>query len=220
MSQRPALLVDLVTDIVCPWCYVGVRSMLNAQKNLARDFDVLLRYRPYQLGPDTPSEGVDREAYYRQRFPDAEVRALGRARLVDAARRAGFEFDPSIPTRLPNTLDALGATRIAASEGAGTPYVRALYDSYWMDGADIGSAATLADIAETAGFDREGFLARLERGEKRDETRADAQALRAAGVTGVPTFIINEQRGFSGALPPADLEAAIRRAADHAEVMH
>ncbi|MEQ1931169.1 MAG: DsbA family oxidoreductase [Parvularculaceae bacterium] len=220
MTQKPELLVDLVTDIVCPWCYVGLRSMLNVQDNLARNFDVSLRCRPYQLGPDTPVEGVDRQAYYESRFPDADVRAQGRARLIEAAQRAGFDFDPSIPERLPNTLDAHRAARIAASEGAAAPYVRALYDSYWLHGADIGQATTLADIAEMAGLDRRGFLARLECGEKRDETRADAQALRAAGVTGVPTFIINERRGFSGALPPADLEAAIRRAANHAEEMH
>jgi predicted DsbA family dithiol-disulfide isomerase len=204
----------MAADVVCPWCYVGLQSLFMALDALARDFEVALRFRPYQLNPDTPLEGVDREAYYRARFPDAERRAAVRAHLVEAAKTAGAAFDPSVPKRLPNTLAAHRALRIASSEGAAEPYARALYETYWRDGADIGAPAVLADVAAAAGLDRADFLGRLERGDKQAETSADAAAMRAAGVTGVPTFIVNERRGFSGALPPKDLEGAIRRAAD------
>jgi predicted DsbA family dithiol-disulfide isomerase len=214
MTRRP-LLIDLVTDIVCPWCYVGLQSLLRVRDHLSTDFDAALRFRPYQLGPDTPEEGLDREAYYQRRFPDAEQRRQTRARLIEAAKAAGAEFDPSVPRRLPNTLNAHRALRIAASFGEAEAYARALYDGYWRDGADIGAPETLADIAESAGLARQDFLNRLLAGEKRAETAADAAALREAGVSGVPTFIVNERRGFSGALPPDHLEAAIRRAAGY-----
>jgi predicted DsbA family dithiol-disulfide isomerase len=214
MTAKTPLLIDMVADIVCPWCFVGLHSLLQASEALARDRDVTLRFRPYQLNPDLPVEGVDREAHYSRKFPDAARRAQMRIALIEAAKAAGAEaFDPLLPRHLPNTLNAHRAMRLAAAEGAALPFAGALYDAFWLKGRDIGATATLADIAADAGLDRADFLARLERGERREETIADAEGLRDAGVAGVPTYIINERRGFSGALPPHDLEAAIREAA-------
>ncbi|NWG72630.1 MAG: DsbA family oxidoreductase [Parvularculaceae bacterium] len=212
MEQR-RLLIDVVTDVVCPWCYVGLRSALKAHERLARDFDAYLRLRPYQLGPHTPEEGLDRNAYYQLRFPDPVQREASRNAIAEAARRAGFDFDPGVPTRLPNTLKAHQAMRLAATEGAAIPYARALYDAYWLHDAPIGDIGALAAIAESAGLDGSSFRLRMESGEKLAETAADAKGLCAAGVSGVPTFIVNERRGFSGALPPQELEAAILEAA-------
>lgn len=212
MNER-RLLIDFVADIVCPWCHVGLRSLLKAHENLVSGFDVALRLRPYQLGPQTPEEGIDRAVYYEARFPDAARREAVRKMLVDAARAAGFDFDPGVPTRLPNTRRAHQAMRLAASDGVAIPFARALYDAYWTEDAPIGEAETLAGIAESCGLDRDSFRLQIDSGEKLAEIVADAEALRDAGVSGVPTFIVNERRGFSGALAPQQLEAAILEAA-------
>lgn len=217
--EVPRLLVDVVTDVVCPWCYVGLRSVLKARERMAGRFDIALRFRPYRLGPETPEEGIDRETYYRTRFPDAARREAVRMALVDAARSAGFDFDPRVPTRLPNTLKAHQAMRLAAADSAEMPYARALYDAYWLEDAAIGEIDTLAAVAASAGLDGDAFRTRMEAGEKRAETLADAEGLRDAGVSGVPTFIVNERRGFSGALPPQQMQAAILAAAQISKEM-
>mgnify|MGYP001249965259 CR=1 FL=1 len=212
-TQRPRLLVDIVADPVCPWCYVGLRSFAIAKERIAGEFIVLPRIRAYQLNPNTPLEGVDRREYYARIFPDEEKRAQAVHQLKAAAAGAGFVFDPSIPERLPNTLKAHQLIRLAHFDGAQERLAQMLYAAYWDKGADIGESETLADIAEEAGLDRENALADMNNSESAVEVKAEADAFRRAGVSGVPTFIVNERTGFSGALPPARLADALRQAA-------
>lgn len=209
---KPRLLVDVVADFVCPWCFVGLNSFLGAAEALAPDFVVAPRFRAYQLNPDTPFDGVDREAYYARKFPDPGQRAAMRARLVDAARGAGADFDPTTPKRLPNTLKAHQVLRRAQFDGLQIETAKALYEAYWSRGADLGDDDALADAAAQGGLDRAGVVEALRSGAGRAETAAEAHAMRTAGVSGVPTFIVNERRGFSGALPPAELRSALERA--------
>lgn len=207
------LLVDMVTDVVCPWCYVGLKSLLKARETLAPDHETIIRLRPYQLNPGTPIEGVDRERYYAAKFPDAERLAAIRAQIVEGARAAGFAFDPKRPKRLPNTLLAHVAMRAAQLDGFQEPFAQALYAAYWDEDADIGAAQTLGDIGARVGMNRDRLLDRLADPGERETVGAEADAMRDAGVSGVPTFIVNERRGFSGALPPDRLAAAIKGAA-------
>ncbi len=210
MSAKPPLLVDIVADPVCPWCYVGIRSFAAAKEELSSSFDVAVRFRPYQLNPDTPEEGVDREAHLRRKFSDPERLNAIREQLKSSAQAAGFDFDASVPTRLPNTLKAHQTLRWAHGGGAQEAFAEALYQSYWEGAADIGDIDVLAKIAAGVGMDGGAVRENLLAGEDRDLVRAEAQAMREAGVAGVPTFIVNESKGFSGALPPAQLAAALR----------
>lgn len=213
MTEKPRLLVDIVADPVCPWCYVGLRSFLKAKESLSESFDVLPRFRAYELNPDTPEAGADRVAYYDRKFPDKEQRAALVEALVASAKEAGFAFDPLRPTWLPNTLKAQQVIRWAHLEGLQEAAALALYEAYWDESADLGDAAVLAAAAGNAGMNADAVREKLDSGVDRKAVRQEAAAFRQAGVSGVPTFIVNERTGFSGALPPDRLAAALKQAA-------
>ncbi len=210
---RPRILVDIVSDPVCPWCYVGLMAFQRARDRIGDDFQVLPRIRAYQLNPDTPMEGVDREAYYAKKFPDQTQREQMVLALKAAAAGAGFKFDPSIPKRLPNTRKAHQLIRLAHFDGAQERLAEKLYSAFWDDGADIGDEETLVAIAEAAGLDSDNAKADFANPKSANEVLAEAAAFREAGVTGVPTYIVNERAGFSGAMPPVRLAEALKQAA-------
>ena len=210
---RPRLLVDIVSDPVCPWCYVGLKAFLQTRDMIADEFHLLPRVRAYQLNPDTPIEGVDRVAYYAKKFPDEAQRSQMIHALKAAALGAGFTFDPLKPTHLPNTLKAHQLIRLAHFDGVQERLSLKLYSAYWDDCADIGDVETLVKIAEDAGLDADNARRDLTDEKSAAEVKAEAEAFRQAGVTGVPTYIVNERTGFSGALPPARMADALKQAA-------
>lgn len=212
-KERPRMLVDIVADPVCPWCYVGLKAFQQARDKISDEFQVLPRIRAYQLNPDTPAGGVDRVAYYASKFPDEAQRAEMVHALKAAAAGAGFSFDPLGPKHLPNTLRAHQLIRLAHFDGAQERLAEKLYSAYWDAGADIGDIETLVSIAREAGLDPDNARRDLNNEQSAGEVRAEADAFRRAGVSGVPTFIVNERAGFSGALPPSRLADALRQAA-------
>lgn len=212
-ENRPRLLVDIVSDPVCPWCYVGLKSFQHARDQLADAFQILPRIRAYQLNPDTPVEGVDRAAHYAKKFPDETQRAQMIHALKAAAAGAGFKFDPAVPTRLPNTLRAHQLIRFAHYSGAQERVADMIFDAYWNSGADIGDVDTLAALAEKAGLDGDNARELLSSEKNAADIKTEADHFRQAGVSGVPTFIVNERTGFSGALPPSRLADALKEAA-------
>ena len=213
LKDPPRLLVDIVADPVCPWCYVGLKSFLQTRDLMANEFQLLPRIRAYQLNPDTPPEGADRVAYYSKKFPDEAQRAQMIHALKAAALGAGFTFDPLKPTHLPNTIKAHQLVRLAHFDGAQERLSLKLYSAYWDDGADIGDIETLVEIARDAGLDADNARRDLSDDKSAAEIKDEAGAFRQAGVTGVPTYIVNERTGFSGALPPARMADALRQAA-------
>ena len=212
-SARPRLLIDIVSDPVCPWCYVGFRAFQLARDQIALEFQVLPRIRAHLLNPGTPVEGVDRAAYYEKKFPDESHRDAMRMQLQAAALGAGFKFDPAIPKRLPNTAKAHQLIRLAHFDGAQERLAENLYGAYWNDGVDIGDDDALLAIAEETGLDVENARRDLSDPKSKNTVLAEAEAFRQAGVSSVPTFIINERDGFSGAMPPARMAEAFRTAA-------
>ena len=212
MTKTP-LLVDIVADPVCPWCYVGIRSFLESRKTLAADYDVAARFRPYELNPGLAAGGVDRHAYYRAKFPDETQLAAAREAIRANARLSGFDFDPSAPAHLPNTVKAHQIMRLAHFTGRQEAAALALYRAFWDELRDIGDDATLIAIASAVGVDDGLAAAALGSPEDAAMVGAEAEAFRAAGVSGVPTFIVNDRAGFSGGMPPAQLTAALRQAA-------
>ena len=225
MTDKKRLIVDLVSDPVCPWCYVGLKSYFQARDRLASDFDLVTRFRPYQLNPDTPIEGADREKHYEKKFPDPGFRQNMRTRLIEAAANIGFSFDPAIPKNLPNTLAAHRLMRWAHFDGKHEKLADKLYSGFWDDDADIGDIDVLAQYANELGLNGtpndtteiKDIKIRLLNNEDSDTVAQEAQSFRTAGVNGVPTFIVNERTGFSGALPPEQLETAIRQAAQQTQ---
>ena len=210
---RPRLLVDIVSDPVCPWCYVGLKAFQHARDKIINEFQVLPRIRAYQLNPDTPMEGVDRRAYYEKKFPDEAQRQEMVHAIKAAAVGAGLSFDPLGPTHLPNTLKAHQLIRLAHFDGAQERLTEKLYSAYWDDGADIGDIDTLVAIAKASGLDPDNARADFNNEKSAAEVRNEAESFRRAGVASVPTYIVNERTGFSGALPPSRMADALKQAA-------
>ncbi|MDO9638680.1 MAG: DsbA family oxidoreductase [Pseudotabrizicola sp.] len=204
--------LDVFSDPVCPWCYIGKANLDRALES-APDHPFDIEWHPFQLNPGMPVEGVDRAEYLEAKFGGKAKAVEIYARVEQAARDAGLTIDFSTISRMPNTLNAHRLIHWAGLEGRQTAIVSALFRAYWREGRDIGDAATLTDIAAGSGMDR----ALTERLLATDE---DAEALRARdiharqrGVTGVPCFIISNQYVVSGAQPPqvwADVLAELR----------
>ena len=208
---RPRLDIDLVADMVCPWCFIGWRR-LQAAAALRPDVDVHVTWRPYQLDPTLPEGGVDRAAYMAKKFPDAARRREVSRMLVDLAAEDGITLNFDRIEKSPNTLAAHRLVRWAQAEGRQAEVLEGLFAAYFTDGKDIGDPEVLADIGAAAGMDRLRILDRLARGEDLAVVGQEHQIARDAGVTGVPFMIFAQKFSVIGAEAPAKLVRAI----DHA----
>ncbi len=193
--------LDILSDPVCPWCYIG-KANLDRALERAGDHPFLVEWHPFQLNPDMPAEGADRRTYLETRLGGPARAAAAYAYVLDHAARAGLTLALDRISRVPNTLDAHRLIHWAGHEGVQTRVVSALFAAYWQDGRDIGDSEVLCDIADGAGLDA-AMIARLLAG---DADRADIMArdanARAQGVTGVPNFIVGRRHAVSGAQPP------------------
>ncbi|WP_333817469.1 DsbA family oxidoreductase [Tabrizicola sp.] len=197
---RSAIRLDIFSDPVCPWCYVG---KANLDRALAQhpDHPFQIQWHPFQLNPDMPPEGVAKRAYLEEKFGGkARVDAV-HDRLREAAKAAGVDMDPDKPQRMPNTLNTHRLIHWAGIEGVQSAVVTALMRAYWVEGRDIGDLETLADIAGENGMDREATLRLLQSDADADDIQARDQDARRKGVNAVPTFLIAQQYVVSGAQP-------------------
>jgi predicted DsbA family dithiol-disulfide isomerase len=199
--------LDIFSDPVCPWCYVG-KANLDRALEAAPDHPFIVQWHPFQLNPDLPSEGVDKRRYLEEKFGGAARVDAVHDRLREVARAAGLPLNPDVPKRMPNTLDAHRLIHWAGIEGRQTPVVSALFRAYWVEGRDIGNIGVLADIGATAGMDRASLTRLLASDADADDIRARDRDAREKGVTAVPTFLIAQQYVVSGA-QPADLWAQV-----------
>ena len=192
--------LDIFSDPVCPWCYIGKANLDRALEAHA-DHPFRIEWHPFQLNPDMPSEGVDKHDYLAAKFGKDRLVQM-HLRLKEASRAAGAEIDPDTPRRMPNTLDAHRLIHWAGLEGRQTAVVSAIMRAYWREGRDIGNAGVLADIAAAAGMDRAVTVRLLASDADADDIRARDADARAKGVSAVPTFLIAQQYVVSGAQPP------------------
>lgn len=200
--------LDIFSDPVCPWCYVG-KANLDRALATHPDHPFQIQWHPFQLNPDMPPEGVAKRTYLEEKFGGkARVDAV-HDRLREVAKAAGVDMNPDKPQRMPNTLDAHRLIHWAGIEGRQSPVVTALMRAYWVEGRDIGDRATLADIAAENGMDRDATLRLLQSDADADDIQARDRDARHKGVTAVPTFLIAQQYVVSGAQPPETWEQVI-----------
>lgn len=209
---RKALTVDIVSDVVCPWCYLGSKHLARALL-LRPALDVSVNWRPFQLDPAVPAGGLDRKTYLLQKLGDqARIDAI-HARLAELGREQGIDFRFDRITRAPNTLDAHRLIRWAQPSGAQGAVAERLFALYFTEGADIGDPAVLRAVAESAGLDGDVVATRLS-GEWDKQEVADEIAVAARlGVTGVPFFIVDGRYGVAGAQPAEALAEVLDQAA-------
>jgi predicted DsbA family dithiol-disulfide isomerase len=195
--------VDIVSDAICPWCFIGKRRFEAALANAPGDVEVLVAWRPYQLNPEMPPEGMDRKAYIATKFGgDARADQIYQ-RVRDAGQSAGIDFDFAAMTRTPNTINAHRLIGLAGRAGKQDAVVEALFRAYFLEGKDIGDSDVLAGIAATAGL--AGKVVRDYLAGRDDVERVESEdaMARKMGIQGVPCFIFNRKYAISGAQEPA-----------------
>lgn len=204
--------VDVVSDVVCPWCYVGKRHLEAALAGLADLDEVVVRWHPFELNPDLPAAGVDRAAYLEQKFGGPARAAQVYERVREAGQAAGIAFDFASILRQPNTRDAHRLVAWAQAGGDAQDLVERLFRAYFEEGRFVGDRATLAAIAGEAGLDEKAARAWLDSGKGAAEIGHAEERARELGITGVPFFIFDGRVGLSGAHPPEAMREAIARA--------
>jgi predicted DsbA family dithiol-disulfide isomerase len=206
-----ALLVDVISDVICPWCYIGKRRLEKAVA--AVDGPVGVRWLPFQLNPAMPKEGVSRREYRTKKFGSWERSQELDARVVAVGVAEGIHFAFDRIERTPNTLDAHRLVGLAEKQGVQDAVVEALFRAYFTEGRDISNRQTLLDVVAKAGLDRHGAEAVLN-GNGGLEAIKEAEALaRRSGVDGVPFFVVNGTLTLSGAQQPEAFLAVFRQAA-------
>ena len=197
--------VDIVSDVVCPWCYVGKRRFeqaLAARPGL----DVEISWRAFQLNPDMPADGMERESYLVAKFGSAARAESIYADITAAGAEESIAFAFERITRTPNTIDAHRLIRLAGEHGVQDPVVEALFRCYFEQGADIGDPAQLAEIGNEGGLDAGVTRVHLASDEGIEEIKAEDLQARRLGVNGVPCFIIDRRYAISGAQAPEVFE--------------
>ncbi len=218
-EAAPAARIDIVSDAICPWCYIGKRHLEAALAMLAAEgMRFSIHWNAFQLNPDMPAGGVERKSYRIAKFGSWDRSQQLDARITQAAAGAGLEFHLDKLERTPNTVDAhrlillAGRVEPDARPGFQDEMMEAVFIAYFIEGRDIGEHQVLADCAASVGLDRSAVLDFLATDQGRDPVlRADAMA-RNAGVSGVPSFFLNGQGLFSGAVAPEAMADALRRA--------
>ncbi len=207
--------IDIVSDAICPWCYIGKRQLERALTALAEEgLTFSVHWNPFQLNPDMPREGRDRASYRAWKFGGAEQAAALDQRITDAAEAVGLKFRTDLMTRTPNTIDAHRLIWYAGEHAVQDAVMEAVFRVYFTEGRDIGDHAVLIDCAADAGLDR-ADVADFLSGDLADrEMRAADQAARKAGVSGVPSFFLDGYELFSGAMPAEAIAGALRRGRD------
>ncbi|AXS40576.1 DsbA family oxidoreductase [Breoghania sp. L-A4] len=210
---RQTITVDVVSDVMCPWCYIGKRRLEKAI-GLINDLDVTVHWRPFQLDPTLPREGKDRETYLNEKFGGPE-RAAG---IYSNIRQAGetedldFQFDKIEVS--PNTLDCHRLIRWAKTPETQEAVVERLFKAYFIDGENLSDDEVLVRIAQEAGMDGERVRESLRQEADMVATRSEIQQAQQIGVTGVPCFIIDNKYAVMGAEAASTLADAIRQAAN------
>jgi predicted DsbA family dithiol-disulfide isomerase len=214
MAERQHITVDVVSDAVCPWCFIGQKRLDKAIGELP-EIDVGVRWRPFQLDPTIPPEGHDRKSYMLAKFGDEERIVEIHKRIGEAGKEEGIAFDFGAIAVSPNTIDAHRLIRWAAANGPQTQnrVARRLFQLYFEEGADIGDRTVLAEAAAACGMDRAVVETLLASNADEAEVRQEIDTAGQMGIRGVPCFLIEGRYALMGAQPADALADAIRQVA-------
>ena len=207
--------IDVISDVVCPWCFIGRRRLGEAlARYAAKDPGIrpIVSWHPFQLNPGLPREGIDRRAYVEAKFGGRERAAEIYARVRAAGRTVGIDFEFDRIERQPNTIDAHRLISWAQASGDPEEMVERLFRAYFLEGRFIGDRDVLADVAGEAGLSRDAARAYLDSESGTETVEAMDRRVRELGVTGVPFFIFAGRVAVSGAQEAPVLVGAMEQA--------
>lgn len=205
--------IDVFSDVVCPWCFVGKRRLEQALAEAGLDAEI--HWRAFQLNPDLPPEGVDRKRYLESKFGPGAAERI-HARLEEAGRSAGIDFQFDRIQRSPNTRDAHRLLWLAGTQGKQGALKEALMRAYFMEGRDVGDRTILAEIAAAVGLDADVTAFLAGDGGMR-EVQQDLGTAARLQISGVPFFILDQRIGLAGAQPTEVFRQALDAARNQAE---
>jgi len=192
--------VEVISDVICPWCFIGKRRLEKAV--VAHGEPVKVRWLPFQLNPTIPKEGISRREYRIKKFGSWERSQELDARVIAVGQEEGNDFAFERIERTPNTLDAHRLIGLADKEGVQDAVVEALFMGYFTDGRDISNRQTLLDVVAEVGLDREMAEAVLNSDDGREAINETGELSQQHRVDSVPFFVINGQITLGGAQPP------------------
>ena len=209
------LTIDVVSDVVCPWCFIGKRRLEAALRELKRERPEVaprIRWLPFFLNPDTQEVGEPYRPFLEKKFGGPEQLAQIWAQIAEAGRSADIAFAFERIEKRANTLKAHRLIHRAQTRGDADALVERLFAAQFLDGRDVGDAAELARLAADCGEDEAAALAYLRTEEDADAVRAGFDRAQRMGVTGVPFYILAGRYGVGGAQPPELMLGAMRQA--------
>jgi len=212
MTDR-AFTIEVYSDVVCPWCYIGKRRLERALEQLHGAAQARITWRPFQLNPAIPKDGMDRTAYLEAKFGslDAFRQLEEHVLAAGAAARISFRFEKI--ARTPNTFMVHRLIWYAGQQGCQDPVVESLFRGYFEEGADIGMSSTLTELAGRSGLNVKAVEQFLQSDEGIEDVKAEAAAGHRLGIRGVPYFLLNGIVSIAGAQPADIFVTAIQQAA-------
>jgi predicted DsbA family dithiol-disulfide isomerase len=209
--------IDVISDVVCPWCFIGKRHLESAlalyRKAHPDAPEPVVNWHPFELNPQLPREGVARKEYVEQKFGGAQHASTIYARVTAAGQGAGIDFAFDRIARQPNTHDAHRLILYAQRQGKQQAVVEALFDHFFLRHTDLTRTDNLALVAQEAGLSGDDVRAYLASDQDSAEIEAEERRAHTIGVQGVPFFIFNQRYAVSGAQPPEALLQAMTEAA-------
>jgi len=206
--------IDVISDVVCPWCFIGKRRLTRAlellQADAASPAALEVVWHPFQLNPDLPPEGIGRQEYVERKFGRRSADVYDRVRAV--GRTVGIEFAFDGIVRQPNTVAAHQLIALARQHNRQDQMVESLFRGYFLEGVDLTSPDNLVGLAQRAGLAPEPVCASLEDDAQRQRILDEDTEARSLGVSGVPFFIFAQRVAVSGAQEPEILVRALGRA--------
>jgi predicted DsbA family dithiol-disulfide isomerase len=193
--------IDVYSDTICPWCFIGKRRLERAMSTRP-DVSVEVHWRPFQLNPHMPKNGLDRQHYLSAKFGGEERADQVYAKIGETGRGEGIAFRFDRILRTPNTLDTHRLVHLAAAGGRQEAAVEALFRAYFLEGIDIGEIATLVDIGVRCGLDADAVAGYLGSNDDVSEILGEDLRARRMGIDGVPCFIIDGRYAITGAQEP------------------
>jgi predicted DsbA family dithiol-disulfide isomerase len=204
--------VDVISDVICPWCFIGKRRLEKAIAAVEGQHQIRVRWLPFQLNSTMPRDGISRRDYRMRKFGSRERSQELDARVVAVGEAEGIRFAFDRIERTPNTLDAHRLIGLAERQGVQDAVVEALFRAYFTEGRDISSRQTLLDVVAEAGLNRHEAEALLNSDDGLEEIKEAEAVARRHGVDGVPLFIVNGRIALAGAQRPDTLLEAFRQA--------
>jgi predicted DsbA family dithiol-disulfide isomerase len=215
-SAKATLAIEVISDAICPWCWIAKRRLDRAIAAIAPDVTASITWRPFELNPEMPKAGADRRAYRSAKFGSWQRSQALDMQVAAAGGLDGLVFNHDKMARTPNTVDAHRLIRLAGQQGKQDDVVEGLFAAYFNEGRDVGDSTVLADVGASAGLDRARILAMLASDEGLAEVRSELQRAVNLRVSGVPTVLVDGIPLFSGAIRADLMEAELRKAAGHA----